>query len=173
VFARRGYDRASISEITSEAGLTSGAIYAHYSSKAQLFVATLREYMERDLDALLGAGSGPALLERIASVGATFDKREPTEELLVVSAITAARHDREVAALLAELVSDRETTLAGVIRQGQDSGVFAGDVSAGAVSRLSLMIALGSLLVGALDIEPLPHDDWSTVIARVVDGFRA
>ena len=54
VFARRGYDAASISEITSEAGLTSGAIYAHYASKAELFVATLRVHMQKDLDLLLG-----------------------------------------------------------------------------------------------------------------------
>ena len=49
VFARLGYEKASIAEISSEAGLSSGAIYAHYSSKAELFVATLRTHAVRAL----------------------------------------------------------------------------------------------------------------------------
>jgi AcrR family transcriptional regulator len=173
VFARRGYDGASISEITSEAGLTSGAIYAHYGSKAELFVATLRAYMERDLEKLLGGGMGPDLVERITSVGSTFDQREPTEEWLVISAVTAARQHPEVADMLVRLVADREAVFSELLRQGQESGLIAADVSAGAISRLSLMIALGSLMVGALELEPLSHQEWADVMTRLVNGFRA
>ena len=39
VFARRGYDGAGIAEITSEAGLSSGAVYSRFGSKAELFAA--------------------------------------------------------------------------------------------------------------------------------------
>src|SRR5690242_6292595 len=44
VFARLGYERASIAQIASDAGLSTGAIYAHYAGKAELFVATLRAH---------------------------------------------------------------------------------------------------------------------------------
>jgi AcrR family transcriptional regulator len=173
VFARRGYDGASIAEITSEASLTSGAIYAHYGSKAELFVATLRAHMQRDLDQLLGRGSGVDLVERITSVGAGFDQREPTEESLVVSAIIAARSHPEVAALLVDMVADRERMFSALIRSGQESGLLAADVSASSLSRLSLMIALGSFLVGALDLEALRHDEWAAVMDKLVGSFRA
>ncbi len=173
VFARRGYDAASISEITSEAGLTSGAIYAHYASKAELFVATLRVHMQKDLDLLLGSSDSSQMVEVMAAIGATFDRPEPTEESLVVAAIIATRRHPEVGALLAEMVAEREEIFAGLIDQGQVSGVLVGEVSAASISRLSLMIALGSLMAGALDLEPLDHEDWARLMTRLVGSFRA
>ena len=41
-FAERGYDGTRIAEIAREAGLSSGAIYAHYRSKAELLLAALQ-----------------------------------------------------------------------------------------------------------------------------------
>lgn len=173
VFARRGYDGASISEITSEAGLTSGAIYAHYGSKAELFVATLRAHMERDLEALLGVGAGPEMLDQLTSIGASFDTREPTEESLLISAVTAARSHPEVADLLVEMVTEREEIFSGFVSEAQKAGVMTDEVSAAALSRLSLIVALGSMIVGALELEPLHHEDWARLMAKLVSGFRA
>ena len=170
VFARRGYDGASISEIASEAGLTSGAIYAHFASKAQLFVATLQIYAERDLDQILGREPAE-LMEGVTSVGATFDRPEPTEASLLISAIIAARNDQEVAALVGDLLADREEKFRALVEKGQAAGVIAGGVAAGAVSRLSLMIALGSLVVGTLDLDEVEHEEWTAVIDRVVRAF--
>ncbi len=170
VFARRGYDGSSISEIASEAGLTSGAIYAHFASKAELFVATLRVYAERDLDQVLGRGAA-GLMEGLASVGSTFDRREPTEASLLVSAIVAARNDNEIAALVGELLADREDMLRGLVGDAQSAGVLTGQVSAAAVTRLSLMVALGSLVAGALDLKPIEHGEWAEAVDRLVRAF--
>ena len=170
VFARRGYDGSSISEIASEAGLTSGAIYAHFASKAELFVATLRVYAERDLDQVLGRGAA-GLMEGLASVGSTFDRREPTEASLLVSAIVAARNDSEIAALVGELLADREDMLRGLVSDAQSAGVLTGQVSAAAVTRLSLMVALGSLVAGALDLKPIEHGEWAEAVDRLVRAF--
>lgn len=171
VFARRGYEGASIAEITSEAGLTSGAIYAHYGSKAELFAATLRVYAEKDLDQLI-ARHGADFVDALTSVGASFDRREQTEESLVISAITAAHNDPEVAALLARQVTEREQLFISLIEEAQAAGVLAGDVSASAVSRLALMISLGSLVAGALGLEAVDHGEWSDIVGRVVGAFR-
>lgn len=172
VFARRGYDGASISEIASEAGLTSGAIYAHFASKAELFAATLRAYAERDLDRVLGGGAAQ-LLEGLTSVGATFDRPEPTEASLLISAIIAARNDPEVAALVGEMLADREANFRSLVQEAQSAGVLTASASAPAVSRLSLMIAMGSLVVGALNLPGVEHDEWAAVIDRVVRAFEA
>ncbi|HET9077113.1 MAG TPA: TetR family transcriptional regulator [Acidimicrobiales bacterium] len=172
VFARRGYDGASISEIVSEAGLTSGAIYAHFASKAELFAATLRAYAERDLDRVLSGGAAQ-LMEGLTSVGASFDRPEPTEASLLVSAIIAARNDPEVAALVGALLAERETFFKTLVQEAQAAGVLAPAVSAPAVSRLSLMIAMGSLVVGALSLPDVEHAEWAAVIDRVVRAFEA
>ena len=39
VFARRGYHRATVDEIASEAGFTIGALYSNFSGKEELFMA--------------------------------------------------------------------------------------------------------------------------------------
>ncbi len=41
VVAARGYEGARVSEIAAEAGLSTGAIYAHYSGKADLLSASI------------------------------------------------------------------------------------------------------------------------------------
>lgn len=171
VFARRGYAGASIAEITSEAGFTSGAVYAHYAGKAELFVATLKAYAERDLDQLISR-DGSDFLDALTSVGSTFDRREQTEESLLISAITAAHSDPEVAALLTQQAFEREQLIVSLIREAQAGGVLADDVSAAAVSRLALMISLGSLVTGALGLEAVDHSEWSDIIARLVGAFR-
>ena len=112
-------------------------------------------------------------MERIASLGSTMDQREPTEESLLVSAISSARNDAEVAALIVELIADREDIFGGLIAEGQRSGLLTLDVTSASVSRLALMIALGSVIVGALDIEPIDHEEWATLMARLVGSFRA
>ncbi len=45
VFARRGYNGASVEEIAEEAGYSHGAVYSNFESKADLFLAVLEDYM--------------------------------------------------------------------------------------------------------------------------------
>jgi AcrR family transcriptional regulator len=45
VFARRGYDGASVEEIAEEAGYSHGAVYSNFEGKADLFLAVFEDYM--------------------------------------------------------------------------------------------------------------------------------
>lgn len=45
VFARRGYQGASVEEIAEEAGYSHGAVYSNFDGKADLFLAVLEDYM--------------------------------------------------------------------------------------------------------------------------------
>jgi AcrR family transcriptional regulator len=45
VFARRGYNGASVEEIAEEAGYSHGAVYSNFAGKADLFLAVFEEYM--------------------------------------------------------------------------------------------------------------------------------
>src|ERR1700758_4919387 len=65
VFARRGYDGARVADIAAAADVSSGALYAHFGSKAELLVAALRRHGRRLLAELLAADPerpGTALL---------------------------------------------------------------------------------------------------------------
>ena len=49
VFARRGYREASIDEIAAEAGYSKGAVYWHFSDKAELLTTLLEERVDRPM----------------------------------------------------------------------------------------------------------------------------
>lgn len=45
VFARRGYNGASVEEIAEEAGYSHGAVYSNFNGKADLFLTVFEDYM--------------------------------------------------------------------------------------------------------------------------------
>jgi len=171
VFARLGYEKASIAEISSEAGLSSGAIYAHYSSKAELFVATLRAHADREFERLLG-GEGVDFATFLTSRGQALDRRSSGQRTLLMEAIVAAKRDPEVAQVLISALAEREARLAGLLRSAQAKGEIDADLPAPAAVRFALMVALGSMAAGALGLPPTDHDDWVALIARLVDSIR-
>jgi AcrR family transcriptional regulator len=50
VYARRGFDGATLDELASEAGLTKGALYDHFGSKEKLLLALLDERLAAQID---------------------------------------------------------------------------------------------------------------------------
>jgi AcrR family transcriptional regulator len=53
VFARRGFEGASLEEIAEAAGYTRGAIYKHFGSKEELFLAVNKRWNESFLEAFV------------------------------------------------------------------------------------------------------------------------
>ena len=48
LFARKGYEAVSVSDIAAELGITKGALYRHYESKRHIFDSILRRMEQRD-----------------------------------------------------------------------------------------------------------------------------
>ena len=118
IFAAKGYDGASISDICTAASLTSGALYTHYSSKAELFVAVLEAHGQRQFqDLVSGAGDVASFL---ATAGAAYGRRQ-TDSSLMIEAIVASKRHPEVAQLVASWLDADEDLLAASIREAQQS----------------------------------------------------
>jgi len=64
VFARHGYDRASLDDVAAAAGLTKGAVYSSFASKDELFYALMRERID----------------ERLALVAAAVDRQTTLQD---------------------------------------------------------------------------------------------
>lgn len=65
-FSAKGYQRASISDVVAESGLSAGAIYGHYDGKQALFAAVAEEVLSRrstEIDAAGGDGVPPSPIE--------------------------------------------------------------------------------------------------------------
>ena len=63
VFARQGYDGTRVADIAATAGVSNGALYAHFGSKAELLVAALHTHGRRPLADLLAASPGRPVAE--------------------------------------------------------------------------------------------------------------
>jgi AcrR family transcriptional regulator len=85
VFARRGYHRATVDEIASEAGFTIGALYSNFSGKEDLFLAIAdRQVKERvaEVTAMGDAAEGDEPSENAAEQLRAFLERDPEWPLL-------------------------------------------------------------------------------------------
>ncbi|MFG1708833.1 TetR family transcriptional regulator [Nonomuraea sp. M3C6] len=58
VFAERGYDGTRVADIAQAAGVSNGALYAHFGSKAELLVAALHQHGRPMRPLLSPAGDG-------------------------------------------------------------------------------------------------------------------
>jgi AcrR family transcriptional regulator len=66
LLTEQGFENTQLEEVAARAGYTRGAIYAHYTSKEDLFLELLRERIERQLAELRAVlGSEPSTAKRL------------------------------------------------------------------------------------------------------------
>lgn len=142
-----GYVSASVQAIADRAGLSAGALYRHFASKAELFVEVYRSSAARDLSAIDEAASVGNCVQRFDAAIATHARR-------------ALRNRRLAWALMYEPVDplvDEERLIfrrrlcrhmAGLLRQG----IAAGEIPEQNVelNAAALIGAIAESLVGPL-----------------------
>ncbi len=172
VLAEQGFGGARVGDIAREAGLTTGAIYAHFRSKAELLAEATGDAGAHELGSLVEGLGGGDVVEVLRALAKRLG-RPPADDdgsLLIESAV-AARRDPEAAARLVRDVADREAALVAVLELAADRRAVADDLAPAAVSRLAMTLALGSLVVRALRLEPVAADDWNHLSDRLVDSL--
>src|SRR5271167_332163 len=65
VFAKHGYDRASLEDVVAAAGLTKGAVYSSFASKDELFYALMRERIGERLELVAEAAERQTTIEDV------------------------------------------------------------------------------------------------------------
>lgn len=172
VFAAKGYDGASISAITRAAGLSSGAIYAHYASKADLFLAVLETYCRGQYRQLIGTAPVRDVVEFATIAGSNADRREPLQAALMLEAMVAAKRTPEVADLVISFLTEGEAQMATAVKAGHHAGAVDQAVGEQAFSRFVTMFGLGSALTATVGL-PVPHHaDWQRLIERLAASLR-
>ena len=88
VFAARGYHGASVDEIASEAGYSTGALYSNFSGKEDLFLALMEHEISREVRDIEEVVGRQATVPERARGGAaewmSYVEREPELVLLFV-----------------------------------------------------------------------------------------
>lgn len=125
VFARSGFDGASVRDITREAGVNLGAVTYHFGSKRALYVAVLTgafsPVVERVREAARSPGDPVQRLDAVVDaifgvLGANLD----LPRLMLQEVTTGRRPPRELVALAQANVDN----IGGILAEGCDAGVF-------------------------------------------------
>jgi len=122
-FARRGFDGASVRDITREAGANLGAITYHFGSKRALYSEVLKANLTPVVDRVGIAASGPGTpMERLSAVIAVFFEqlsKNPELPRLMLQEVSAGKQPPpEVVAI----VQRNAGYVMGILRDGQASG---------------------------------------------------
>jgi TetR/AcrR family transcriptional repressor of uid operon len=176
VFARDGYQGASLNRIVRESGLTKGAFYFHFESKEALALATFRYLQERFLGRMLEhAGDredGLAALAELLRTRARLLREEPMlEAVLRIGAELGAE-----AGPASEFRAFQDLTLgqfAELVGRGQAEGVIRSELDPQATAELIFAAMVGTDRVSRLVSERADLEERTEHLIEVLaNGLR-
>ncbi len=167
VFAERGYDGTRVADIAAAAGVSNGAMYAHFASKAELLTGALRAHGRRLLADVFAADPDRSITGLLLVIGRWLPRRRDARGYLIVEALVAARRDEDVAEPMREYMGERADWLAALMQAAQAGGELDPALSPGALAHLCLLLAMGSALVTP-GLHAVNEDEWSALLTRLV-----
>lgn len=171
-FEARGLEGTRVADIADDAGVSKGAMYGHFRSKAELLSASLRDHGSEDLAGLFADGRHVPVVDLLVAFGDVLLQHPASKGALVVEALVAARRDDEVAAVMTGHLHQRLQWLEGLIADGQRDGEIDGCLSAAALARFCTMLVVGAALLPAAGLPPVDPAAWSALITRVGEAVR-
>ncbi len=173
VFARRGFEGASLSEIADEAGFTKGAVYSNFASKEDLLLTVLEEHLVHRLDDVRSAFAETGSLDDVRAGGTTLARIADVDAdlwVLFVEFWTRASRDPRVRQRLAANYERwREAVGALVAARFERLGVPlpapAEDVAAAAIA-----LAEGRMLQHLVSPDTQDEERYGEMLAWLVAG---
>lgn len=173
LFAERGYEPATIRDIAKGAGMSTGAVFANFQDKAELFEAVLATDMVKLAETMKAAAAaeGSTRARLLAALGAGY--HSSLEQLPLVQAVIARSWFQPVAAEMR--TRDAIKPLLAVVTDALQAGVGEGELRQDADVRL-----LGELIYDAFlsNYRRAAYDGWTTAqlserMAKQVDVILA
>jgi AcrR family transcriptional regulator len=152
VFARRGFETATLDEVAAAAGYTKGAVYSNFASKTDLFIALIERRVEGQSEEYLERFGG----QDLETVARTLEYHYETESerqwlVLAVEFWLHAMRDDRARALMAEQYERARTFVAADLiapayaRSGQEPPLAPRDLAI-VIESLGIGLALQAAL---------------------------
>ena len=148
VFWERGYEGASLTDLTGAMGITKTSMYAAFGNKEELFGKALQRYAEGPAGYVLRALERPAAREvatafLAGSVEASTSPGCPTGCLFVQGSLAAGDAGRVARDILAAWREEGRTRLRDRFQRAADEGDLPPDVDPGLLARYVMTVANG------------------------------
>lgn len=175
-FARYGFRGTSVDRIARSAGVTKGALYYHFRDKEALLAAAvadrIRAFENRVQRACTGVEPDQALV-RIAEVYTEHARSNDQARFVITLIIEAMDTNAEVSAQLRDMMRRFRAFLRGIVRSGQESGLFRTDADAEAVAASYTSTILGAEIQYYQDPERFRFEEAiSTWLEQILHGLR-
>jgi len=128
IFIKKGYSETRMDDIVHEIGLSKGAIYHHFQSKRDLFIALIENWMDQfstiEKDNEMQGQPSTEVVKRIARYTAVVFRRNPNWFLVEPEIWAFANRDQEIRALANQLYTHILTEFEALINRGIEYGEF-------------------------------------------------
>ncbi|NQV30387.1 MAG: TetR/AcrR family transcriptional regulator [Candidatus Marinimicrobia bacterium] len=128
IFVKKGYSDTRMDDIVRELGLSKGAIYHHFQSKRDLFIALIEHWMDQfsaiERGEKMRAKPSADIIKGIARFTAKVFKRNPNWFLVEPEIWAFANRDKEINELAGQLYSRVLSEFETLINRGIEYGEF-------------------------------------------------
>jgi AcrR family transcriptional regulator len=173
VYARSGFNGATLDQVAAEAGFTKGAVYAHFGSKENLLLALLEEHMASQIAEQLALFDRErATWERPLAGSAHWMERLESDpdrfRLLIELWIYAQRDERLRERLAAGMNAMREMFARFATDSAADVGIDAEGDAAGQFATVTLGLSIGLPMLKLLDPDSVSPSLLGTVLSILI-----
>jgi TetR/AcrR family transcriptional repressor of nem operon len=176
LFWLKGYEATSLADLTSSMGLNKGSFYQAFGSKHELFLRTIRRYLDLNLKEIFALfadvdSAKEGVRRFLASYIGQFHRGQavPRGCLAVNTVAELAPHDPDVAEILDRHFNREVSILTEEIRKDQRAGKIAADKDAEVLAQMVVVVAMG-LLTGTKG--PLKGIDDERLVDVVMLAFE-
>lgn len=152
--AERGYAGVRVRHIAARAGVTTGAIYAHYDDVASLLADAAGRAVDHAVSAVADVVPGDLARVLRRFVVDTASRGLSREQTLLLEAFVSARREDHLREVLGKALRARLVVLQGAVAEAQAAGELRADLPAGALAWFLYLLPVGLLAGRAVDLAP-------------------
>lgn len=168
VFVERGYEGAGTAEIARRAGLSVGAIYSNYGTKAELLGHAIAAHVPDRLADLFAAESPDTAIAVFRELARGLPGRTGEHGAMLIESFAAARRDPDVARMIGGGIRRHMGELAETVELALPGNHLRPD----AIAYFCMTVVLGSLVMNTLELPRPGPDAWAAVIDHFVGSVR-
>lgn len=171
-FVRDGYGATSVRDLADDLDLTSGAIYGHFKSKANLLGEVVRLRITKDLEQRGGEQYDTSALADYLTDNFRDYPRRAELRALIVEAAAAARIDPDVRDLVHDVMAEKQAEWTAQYREIWEQEGLDPDIDPESLQTFLWAAEVGMGVLEALDMKLPKPNVLARLVGRMVGSLR-
>lgn len=172
LFAAQGYVNASLDKVAAKAGMSKGAVYWHFSSKQDMFLAILEQNLAKDflmlstqIEAVITADDPRSAIGNWLDM--LFSNMDSGAFMLFLEFVLSSR-EPEIQVRLQKIYSRTLEGIGNILKGLQEKGYFASDLDPFAIGLMIDSLVKGIMMEYLIDPRRLPSKEILETVSRVL-----